>query len=254
MGAIVDSIHVYPVKGLSGQAVDRASLAPGEPLPHDRRFALALAGTPFGATNPEWLPKSNFLMLMRDERLALLDTAFDPESGVLEIRRAGKIVKRADITKPIGRALIEDFFAAFMKQEARGKPKLVEAPGHMFSDTRSKVLSIINLASVADLERVAGGPLDAARFRGNLHISGLDAWAEFDWLDKELAIGEEVRLRVTKRIQRCAATDVNPRTAERDRNIPKSLMNGYGHVDMGVYARVETGGEIAAGDVIEPVG
>ncbi|MCG8507668.1 MAG: MOSC domain-containing protein [Rhodospirillales bacterium] len=249
MPATIESIRVYPVKGLSGQTADRVPLSPGEPLPNDRRFALALAGAAFDPLKPEWLPKGNFLMLQRNEKLARLDTAFDPETGILEIRRSGKIVKRADITKPIGRALIEDFFAAFMGAEARGKPRLVEAPGHMFSDTRPKVLSLINLASVGDLERVAGGALDPVRFRGNLHMGGLDAWAEFDWLDRELAIGD-VRLRVIERIQRCAATDVNPRTAERDRNIPKALMSGYGHPDLGVYAQVETGGEIAAGDEI----
>jgi hypothetical protein len=58
-------------------------------------------------------------------------------------------------------------------------------------------------------------------------------------------------LAVTKRIQRCAATDVNPETAERDLNIPKALMRGYGHVHMGVYARVVTGGNIATGDEVQ---
>jgi MOSC domain-containing protein len=250
MNTTIESLHIFPVKGLSGQSLERAVLTPGEPLPHDRRFALALAGAPFNPMKPEWLPKQNFLMLMRDERLAKLETVFDGETGFLEIRRDGKIVKRADISKPIGRALIEDFFAAFMKTEARGKPKMVEAKGHMFSDSRSKTLSFINLASVADLERITGKPVDPARFRGNVHVAGLEPWVEFDWLEKDLAIGG-TRLHVTKRIQRCAATDVNPQTAERDLNIPKALMRGYGHADLGIYARVETGGEIAAGDGIE---
>ncbi len=58
------------------------------------------------------------------------------------------------------------------------------------------------------------------------------------------------RLRVIGRIERCAATNVNPETAARDMNIPLALKRGFGHVDMGVYAKVLTAGEITLGDRI----
>jgi uncharacterized protein YcbX len=134
-----------------------------------------------------------------------------------------------------------------MAGAARGAPHLVEAPGHMFSDTRDKVVSIINLASVHDLERVVRQPVEPLRFRANLYIEGAPAWSEFEWVGKDIAIGD-ARLTVTKRIDRCAATNVNPETAERDRNIPRALQRGFGHIDMGVYAKVVTGGTIATGD------
>jgi hypothetical protein len=50
------------------------------------------------------------------------------------------------------------------------------------------------------------------------------------------------------RIVRCAATAVNPSTAERDLNIPAILQKAFGHAHMGVYAEVIEGGEIARGD------
>jgi uncharacterized protein YcbX len=61
-----------------------------------------------------------------------------------------------------------------------------------------------------------------------------------------------VRLQGSKRIQRCAATDVNPDTGIRDLTIPRTLMNTFGHVDCGIYAEVLAGGVIATGDSIEP--
>ena len=40
-------------------------------------------------------------------------------------------------------------------------------------------------------------------------------WEEFDWLGRDIRIGEAV-LRVRERITRCLATTVNPDTGERD--------------------------------------
>jgi hypothetical protein len=69
------------------------------------------------------------------------------------------------------------------------------------------------------------------------------------WVGREIAIGK-TRLRVVKPITRCAATNVNPETAARDMNIPLTLQEGFGHIHMGVYARVIDGGEIAVSDTI----
>jgi hypothetical protein len=249
MTASITLIHRHPVKGLNAEALARVTLTPGEGLPHDRRFALAQGSTNFDTQAPEWRPKTQFLMLMRDEKLAQLRIAFDEETGDLAIHRAGKQVVHAKATEPLGRSLIEQFFAAFMGAAARGAPRLLEAPGHMFSDVREKCLSLINLASVTDLERVVGAAVDPLRFRANLYFEGAPAWAEFDWVGKEIVIGA-ARLRVNARIDRCAAINVNPETAARDLNAVKALQRGFGHIDMGIYAEVLDGGEIATGDGI----
>src|SRR3954451_18399555 len=81
----VAAIYRYPVKGLSPEPLDRTTLAPGECLPHDRRFAIALPSTRFDPELPKWAPKTCFVMLMRDEALALLQTRFDPDTGELTI-------------------------------------------------------------------------------------------------------------------------------------------------------------------------
>ncbi len=195
------------------------------------------------------MPKTNFLCLMRDEKLAQLRADFDPESGMMAIHRAGKQVVRAKATEPMGSTLIGQFFAAFMGEATRGTPKVVEAGGHMFSDVPEKVLSIVNLASVKDLERVVRQPVNPLRFRANIYILGAPPWGEFDWVGREIGLGP-ARLQVVDRIQRCAATNVDPETAARDLNLPRALQRGFGHADMGIYARVIQGGEIARGNVL----
>jgi uncharacterized protein YcbX len=249
MTATVVDIFRYPVKGLSAEALERVELTPGEALPHDRRFAIAHGSSQFDPDAPKWLPKTNFLMLMRDEKLALLRCRFDPASSELTIERGGKPVVHAKATEGMGRMLIGQFFASFMSGALRGSAKLVEAPGHSFSDSPEKLVSIINLASIRDLERVMRVPLHPLRFRANLYIDGLPAWQERGWVGQEIMVGA-VRLAIGEAIERCAATNVDPQSAERDLNIPLALQRGFGHVTMGVYASVVSAGDITKGDGI----
>ena len=249
MTGYIAEICRYPVKGLSAERLASVRLSPGHGLPHDRRFALARGATTIDPHAPQWLPKTSFLMLLRDEKLAQLTVSFAPDSGMLTISRAGKPVVHGKATEPLGRTLIGQFFAGFMGDPGLGTPRLVEATGHMFSDTREKFVSLINLASVSDLERVVRQSVHPLRFRANLYLTGLPAWSEFEWIGSEIAIGE-TRLRIAERTGRCAATNVNPETAERDRNIPRALQHGFGHTDMGVYAEVLDGGDIAEGDPV----
>ena len=252
MSITVQRICRHPVKGLSPEALDAVELAPGAGLPDDRRFALARPATRFDPDAPRWLPKTGFFMLMRDARLAALATRYDAATGVLSIARDGREVVTARITELPGRTIVEDFFAAYLGAAAEGKPRLIEAPsGHMFSDHRDKVVSLINLATVRDVERIVGAPVDPLRFRANLYVDGAEAWAEFGWLDGEIAIGA-ARLRVTARIDRCQATNVDPAAGARDMNVPRALVRGFGHLDCGVYAAVVAGGGIAVGDALAP--
>ncbi|NQU60183.1 MAG: MOSC domain-containing protein [Rhodospirillales bacterium] len=252
MTVTITQIYRYPVKGLSPEALETVDLAPGRGLPDDRRFALTLGTTRVDGPTIAWMDKTNFLSLLRHEKLAKLKTKFDGDTGVLEILRGGKAIAKGNITTPVGRAMVEEFFAAFMGEAALGRPKLVEAENSgTLSDHSNPVVSLINLASVKDLERVTGATVNPLRFRGNVYLEGLEPWAEFGWVDKEITLGGAT-LKITKRIDRCTATNVDPQTAVRDLSIPKDLYRGFGHIDMGVYASTTTAGTIKSGDICTP--
>ena len=252
MTARISAIYRYPVKGLSPEPMPAVALAPGQTLPADRMYAIENGPSGFDPAAPQYFPKQRFLMLMRNERLAALVTHFDDASHVLTVRLNGAVAAEGDLRAAEGRAAIEDFFARYSADELRGPPKVLQSDGHSFSDVAAKVVSIINMASVAAVDNAIGAPVDPLRFRGNLLVEGWPAWHEFDLLDRTLAIGD-VRLKVVKRIVRCAATNVEPRTGIRDMEIPKTLMQAFGHMDCGIYAQVVTGGTIATGETIATV-
>lgn len=252
MDARIEGIYRYPVKGLSPERLGRVALARGATLPADRLYAIENGPSGFDAAAPAYFPKIRFLMLMRNERLATLRTAFDENSHTLTIVSDGREAARGDLRTREGRLAIEAFFRRFMPADLRGPPKVLHAPGHSFSDVASKVVSIINLASVAEVEAAIGAPVDPLRFRGNIYVSGWPAWHEFSLLGQSVAAGSNARLKIVKRIVRCAATDVDPGTGIRDMAIPSTLLKNFDHADCGVYAEVIAGGDIATGDVLAP--
>jgi MOSC domain-containing protein len=256
MAISITALYRYPVKGLSAEPLARVALVPRECLPHDRRFAIALASTRFDPERPQWLAKTHFAMLMRDEKLARLRTGFDAAGGALTVELDGRLALREKITEPEGRSRAAAFLSDFLGAAVEGPLRIVEAPGHAFADARprpnaatDKYVSLINLASIRALERAIAVPVAPLRFRANLYLDGAPEWAELDWVERGIAIGA-ARLRVISVITRCAATAVNPATAERDLDITGSLQRSFGHNLMGVYVEVVSGGEIAVGDAI----
>jgi uncharacterized protein YcbX len=245
----ITGIYRYPVKGLTPERLVRTALNPGQTLSSDRRYAIENGPSGFDPAEPKWLSKPHFLMLQRDEWLAAMQTHYDDASHVLTIRHNGAVRAQGDLETAEGRAAIERFIATEHAGQIKGPPKILTSPGHSFSDVARKVVSIINLASLRAIENMVGQPVHPLRFRANLYVEGWPAWHEFDLLDRTLAIGD-VRLKVVKRIVRCAAVNVDPDTAERDLAIPQALQRRLGHGDCGIYAEVTNGGSIAAGDAI----
>jgi len=248
--ASLHAIYRYPVKGLSAQPMERTRLSVGLTIPADRLYAIENGPCGFDPAAPAYFPKQRFLMLMRNERLAVLRTDYNEADHTLTIQWEGRTAASGDLRSKDGRLAIEAFFRRFIPKELRGPPKVLHGEGHSFSDVAKKVVSIINLASVAAVENAVGAPVNPLRFRGNLYIAGWPAWREFDLLGAELAIGQTARLKVVKRIERCAATDVDPETGIRDLTIPRSLLKNFDHTDCGVYAEVIAAGEIGVGDPV----
>jgi uncharacterized protein YcbX len=245
----IASLYRYPVKGLSPEPLPCVALRIGETLPADRRYAIENGPSGFDPGAPVWMPKSHFLMLMRDERLAGLRSHFEDNNNLLTIRENGIVAARGDLESAEGRAAIEAFFATNFAGELKGPPKVISGGGHSFSDVARKVVSIINLGSVAAVEAIVGLPVHPLRFRANLYVSGWPAWHEFELLGQTLAIGD-ARLKVVKRITRCAAINVDPETAARNLDIPPTMMRRLRHNECGIYAEVTASGTIGVGDAV----
>lgn len=245
----VAELFRYPVKGMTGESLASVSVKAGETIPFDRAFAIENGSGRFDPDRPRYLPKINFLMLMRDERLASLEARFEEASETLTLLRDGKQVVRGALKSRVGRQIVEQFLAAYLKAELRGAPKIVSAPGHSFSDVATKCLHLVNLASLSEVERAAGRPVDRRRFRANVYISGAQAWEEFKWIGRRLRL-DGIEVEAFQRTGRCEATNVDPRTAQRDMALPALLLRTWGHSDFGIYVKVVSGGTVRVGGAV----
>ena len=251
----IKSIVRYPIKGLSGENIEKIILEKNQVLPGDREFAFSRSHVTYDRNNPVYLRKTNFLALVKDEKLAKLETKFDPKTRKLTINLDNKIVINEILLKEENIKKVETFFQNYLNLGIDNKPKLVQGIKiqnnnnltHSFSDIPDKAVSIINLNTINELEKNIGKNINPSRFRANFLIDKGNPWEEFNWIGKKVSVGECV-LEVFKRTQRCAATNVNPENAVRDINIPNEINTHYGHFDLGVYARVIKTGLVSISD------
>jgi uncharacterized protein YcbX len=245
----IESLFRYPVKGLTPETLDTATLTPGRSIPWDRAFALAQGDAKFDPAHPAWLAKTNFMCLMRNPGIAAIRASFDEPTHKLNLwtPHGGALVESPFTIE--GRAVIGQYLSDFLGDAARGVPEFYYVPDHSFCDHQTQVISLIGLGSIHALEAAVGAPRHPLRFRANLYITDIEPWAEFNWVGKTLAIGT-ARLLVTDRTIRCAATMVNPETAVRDANPIRELEQNFGHTDLGVFAEVTMPGSIQPGDII----
>jgi uncharacterized protein YcbX len=251
----VEGLFVYPVKGLSAQPLDRVRLRPGRGIPNDRMFAFARPGGRYRPGTRTGLPKQEFFALVSDHRLAGLDTHLDTETDVLTARVAGHEVLTADLSSAEGRDDAVRFFTRVLDLPAGVTPVLAREAGRRFTDAAPagdgpmNWLSLVNLASVRDLERRTGAVVDPTRFRANVLVDGLPAWSELDAIGQDLDLGG-VRVRAMRHIKRCAATEVDPATGRRDLPVVSMIDRSYGHQLMGIYLEVRTAGVLEKGSEV----
>jgi uncharacterized protein YcbX len=251
-GVRIEHLYRYPVKGLTQEALDEIDLTPGQVFPWDRAFALAQGDNPFDPAAPRFVSKSYFMCLAQQASIALLKTRFDPHEKLLRIDAPDGALIAANPFTPDGATAIAIFLTRFLGDQARGEPYFYHVPGHNFADDDQPVISLINQASVADFEQKIGAPREPLRFRANIHLAGAAPWAEKNWLNQDFQLGQ-AKVRVLRTIPRCAATEVNPATGERDAKPVQELRQLYGKHHMGVYLEVLEAGRIAVGDAMEAI-
>jgi GntR family transcriptional regulator/MocR family aminotransferase len=243
---LIRGLYHYPIKGLSGQALPAVTVSEGQTFPHDREFALARPGGPITRDDPKWAKKGLFVMLMLDESLAEVQTHLDVETLNFTVSDRKEALLSVNLDNIDGRSGVEMFFQALVPKLSK-PPMLVRSPGSHFMDKPDNVISLINLATVKNLESLWNAKINPLRFRANIYVDTGRPWEEFDWVGSTICLGEAT-LYVDRRNGRCAATNVDPETGARDMNIPMLLRAGFGHKDLGVYLTVRQGGTIVVGD------
>ena len=242
--AHVKSLWRFPVKGFSGEKLNEIALLAGAYVPHDRLYAIENGESGFDGS--DHLPKTAYLCLMKQAELALIKTKYNDKKHELSLSFEGKNLT-ASLEQEADK--ITQFIHAAIPHL---KPlKILKSPSHMrFTDSRRGFVSLINMATVRALEKETGKLIDPVRFRGNIVIDELKAFAENNLKDWRIQIGS-VLFRVLKRTERCGATTVNPDTGARDIMIPAILNRTYGHFDCGVYLETLTDGTITTGESVK---
>lgn len=115
-------------------------------------------------------------------------------------------------------------------------------------------VSLITTQSVHRLGVLAGRPLEVERFRPNLlidahaHGHGHEAFTEDEWIGCTLRLGDAL-VRIDARDQRCVVVNIDPRTAQRDPAVFRTIAR-HRRARLGVYATTVRPGPVAVGDPV----
>ena len=247
MTASIAALFRYPIKGFTPEKRFDARLEAGKYFPADRLYAVEDGPSGFDPDKPGFIPKMKFTVLAKIADVAKARTAYDADTGVLFAEAQDHTPFEGAMTSREGRAAFAAWLGGLLGDAATGPLQVLDGRGHRFTDHPLGHISVINLASVRDLEARVGRPVDPLRFRGNLYVEGWGAWDENGWEGREVVLGK-ARAKVFKPIVRCAVTHVDPVSAVRDLEVTTALFEHYGHMHCGVYVHVARAGAVALGD------
>lgn len=250
MTVTVAEIYRHPIKSHGREALASVSLKAGKTMPWDRVWAVAHAAAKIGPDNPQWAMCANFSRGSKAPGLMAINAKLNEADGIVTLSHPdlGQISVNPDIPEQ-AQALI-DWAAPAIPVDRMTSAFVTRVPGRGMTDTDYPSISILSHASLAALSQSAGQTVSPLRFRGNIWLDGLDAWAEWDMVGKTIRIGE-VEFLLREPIARCAATTANPETGERDLDTLGLLRDGWGHQNFGVYGEVTKGGFVQTGDGFE---
>lgn len=248
MRGSIASLWRHPVKGLTPERLASAALEAGGYFPNDRKYAVEVGPSGFDPGKPAFISKQRFTVLARFPSLARLKTRLDDATGVLHIGDAHGFGVAASLVTEDGREALARFLQAFLGDEAPAKLKVLAAPdGHRFTDNILGHVSVINLASLREVEKAIGRPVEPLRFRANVYVEGWPAWVEDSFGPETMLRLGGARLSWLKLITRCVATHVNLDTGERDIEMVDELRRHFGRDTLGNYFNVRAAGVIAEG-------
>jgi uncharacterized protein len=240
-------IFRHPIKAYGREPLASVRLSAGEGLPFDREWAVAHEAAQL---SPGWNPCMNFTRGAKAPALMAVTAALDEAARRVTLTHpgAGRITVAPDDPADQTRLLA---WADPLIPETRARPFAVVRGGVAMTDSDYPSISVLSLASLADLGTRMGMDLSFHRWRANLWLEGAEPWAEWGWIGQRFRLGGAV-LEVVERITRCVATTVDPETGKVAGDTLAALETGFGHQDFGVFARVINGGDIAIGQDWSP--
>jgi uncharacterized protein YcbX len=235
----------HPIKGHGREDLASVLLAAGACLPWDRHWAVAHEAAKLTGG---WNPCANFARGAKAPGLMAVTSALDEGSGAVTLRHPDlpDLIFRPDDPADLPEFLN---WVAPLAPADRALPARIVSAGRGMTDSEFPSVSVLSLASLADLSARMGQDLSPDRWRGNLWLDGADPWAEWGWIGRTLRIGD-AELRIEERITRCRATSANPDTGRIDADTLGGLDAAFGHQDFGLYAIVTKGGAVATGDAV----
>lgn len=238
----VTTLFRHPLKSHGREELEAVALKAGDSMPFDRVWAVAHDASK--ADGSVWAPCANFSRVSKAPALMAITSAFDEASGQLTLHHPD----RPDLTfdPDTEGAHFITWVMPLVPQDRALPNRIVKLPGRGFTDSDFASVTLCNHASHRAVEQKLGQSLSIHRWRGNIWLECEAPWEEFDWMDKNVAIGDCV-LTVLERTDRCLATTANPETGRRDAETLTAL-DHWGHQDFSVRAKVKQGGMIRRGD------
>ncbi len=248
----VAALWRHPIKSHGREALDQVTLIEGQTMPWDRAWAVMHARSKFDAKAPGWVSCRNFMIGVSTPGLAGIWARFDEATGILHLRHdaLGDIGFDPDNADDAARFIA--WVSPVCPAESFQPTGLAKAPERGMTDSDYPSVSIMTQSSHNAVSQKLGRPLEIERWRGNIWLEGAGPWEEFEWLGKDIQIGEAV-LHVVEPIERCKHTMANPRTGKRDADTLAALRDGWNHQNFGVYAKVIKGGKVALNDTAKVV-
>jgi len=257
----------YPVKSMMGEELNACEVT-DRGLVGDRRFAVvdALTGKVAGAKNPrKWGNFFDFRAAYAEPpgrgsklpavRLTLPDgtvvTSEQPDLAQVLSRALGSEVAfvEAEHDGEASGAQAEEYWPDMEGLEHRDTVTEWELPAGTFFD-----LAVVHVLTTATIERLRAlypeGRFEVRRFRPNIVVATApdrQGFVENDWIGRTLAIGDEVRLRITGPCPRCVMTTLPQGDLPKDAGILRTAAQNN-QANVGVYADVVKSGAVRRGD------
>jgi uncharacterized protein YcbX len=252
--ATVTALQTTPVKGLRVVARETIELG-ASGVEEDRRFYLV--DERGRMVNGKQLAELNEVVAtLGDDVLELAFADGTRVSGPVALGE--ETLHTSFFSRPTpARELLGDFGPALSEHVGRVL-RVVEGVHRKALDRgRGGAASIISRASLDAIERLAGQPVDARRFRMLVEVDGLsEAHEEDTWVGQTVRVGAAL-VRVRGHVGRCLITQRHPESGVTDIPMLDLLRSYRGGLDtteplaFGVYGEVLEPGRIAVGDPVE---